>query len=168
MAPKKKAESASKLEAPVLNEAVPEPKNDPAPVRTIKIKAQLDEHTREQLKLRAERLAKQPRFLRNEWFRYKRLKRVWRRPRGQTNKLRENYGYRPAKVRIGYGKPRSVRGLHPSGFREVPVFRVQDLEGLDPKVEAVRIGSTVGTRKRRAIVESADKQGIRVLNRGVL
>jgi large subunit ribosomal protein L32e len=45
---------------------------------------------------------------------------------------------------------------------------VEDLQGIDPKVEAARIGGTVGTRKRREIVESADKLGIRVLNRGVL
>jgi large subunit ribosomal protein L32e len=167
MAPKKKAEKVERAEEQPV-EAAPAKKEAHASVRTVKIKAKLDERTREQLKLRAERLSKQPHFLRNEWFRYKRLKRVWRRPRGQTNKLRENYGYRPAKVRIGYGKPRSVRGMHPSGFREVPVFRVQDLEGVDPKVEAVRIGGTVGTKKRREIVESADKLGIRVLNRGVL
>jgi large subunit ribosomal protein L32e len=168
MAPRKKAEKVQKAVSPPVKEESPEPKKDESPVRKVKIKAQLDESTREQLKLRAERLKKQPRFLRNEWFRYKRLEKVWRRPRGQTNKLRENYGYRPAKVRIGYGKPASVRGLHPSGFKEVPVFRVQDLEGVDPKVSAVRIGSTVGTKKRREIVESADKMGIRVLNRGVL
>ncbi len=168
MAPRKKAEKEQKAVSPPVEEERPEPKKEESPVRKVKIKAQLDESTREQLKLRAEMLKKQPRFLRNEWFRYKRLERVWRRPRGQTNKLRENYGYRPAKVRIGYGKPSSVRGLHPSGFKEVPVFRVQDLEGVDPKVEAVRIGSTVGTKKRRDIVESADKMGIRVLNRGVL
>jgi large subunit ribosomal protein L32e len=167
MAPRKKKESvdaASKVAEPKVVKKAPAA----AAPKQVKIKAQLDDRTKEQLKLRAERYAKQPRFLRNEWFRYKRLKRVWRRPRGQTNKLRENYGYRPAKVRIGYGKPRSVRGLHPSGFREVPVFRVKDLEGVDPKVQAVRIGGTVGTRKRREIVESADKLGIRVLNRGVL
>jgi len=166
MAPKKEIKKderseTAKAEAPAERSA---PK---AAASGTKIKPQLDKITKEQLALRAEKYAKQPAFIRNEWFRYKRLERVWRRPRGQTNKLRENYRYRPAKVRVGYGKPKTVRGLHPSGFQEVMVFRVEDLGEIDPKVQAARIGSTVGTRKRREIVESADKMGIRVLNRGV-
>ena len=39
---------------------------------------------------------------------------------------------------------------------------------IDPKVQAARIGATVGTRKRRSIIDAADAKGIRVLNRGVL
>ncbi len=41
------------------------------------------------------------------------------------------------------------------------------LESVDPKVEAVRIGGTVGTRKRLEIQDRADDLGIRVLNRMV-
>jgi large subunit ribosomal protein L32e len=93
---------------------------------------------------------------------------MWRRPRAVTNKQRKNLKYRPAKVRIGFGKPSAVRNFHPSGFVEVLIHNVKDLETIDPKVQAARIGSTVGTRKRRMIVEAADSKGIRVLNRGVL
>ena len=49
-----------------------------------------------------------------------------------------------------------------------PWFIIVDVEGIDPKVQAIRIGSTVGTRKRKDIVEVADKKKIRVLNRGGL
>ncbi|MEA3559169.1 MAG: eL32 family ribosomal protein [Candidatus Thermoplasmatota archaeon] len=45
---------------------------------------------------------------------------------------------------------------------------MNDLEGIDPKVQAARIGSTVGTKKRVNIIEAADVKGIRILNRGVL
>lgn len=133
-----------------------------------KIKPKLDKETKEMLSKRAERSKKQPAFNRGEWFRYKRLGTSWRRPRGVTSKMRRNRKYRTPKVRIGYGKPSAVRGLHPSGFDEVMVFNVKDLEGVDPKVQAGRIGSTVGTRKRRDIIEAADSKGIRILNRGVL
>lgn len=167
MAPRKKVEEIEEATAPMKEKAPPE-EEVKAQSSVKKIKPKLDAKTRKLLDLRAEKLSKQPRFLRNEWFRYNRLERVWRRPRGQTNKLRENYRYRPAKVRIGYGKPAAVRGIHPSGFREVSVHRSEDLSGVDPRTQAVRIGSTVGTRKRRQIVEAADKLGIRVLNRGVL
>jgi len=133
-----------------------------------KIKPKLDKETRELLEIRRERLSKQPRFRRGEWFRYKKLSTSWRRPRAVTNKQRLNRRYRPPKVRIGFGKPDRVRNLHPSGFREVLVFNVKDLEGVDPRVEAARIGKTVGTRKRKDIVQAADNKGIRVLNRGVM
>lgn len=133
-----------------------------------KIKPELDERTRDLLEKRKERLLKQPHFRRGEWFRYKKLGTNWRRPRAVTNKMRLKKGYRPPKVRIGFGKPAGARYLHPSGFREVMVFNVSDLEQIDPKVHAARIGSTVGTRKRRSIVEAADAKGIKILNRGVL
>jgi len=133
-----------------------------------KLKPQLDKETRALLEKRKERLDEQPEFKRGEWFRYKKLGTSWRRPRAVTNKMRKNLKYRPSKVRIGFGKPAGVRGLHPSGFIEVLVHNVDDLEGLDPKVQAARIGGSVGTRKRRQIVEAADAKGIRVLNRGVM
>lgn len=141
------------------------PKKKAAPK---KIKPELDDKTKELLEKRKERLSNQPKFRRGEWFRYKNLGTMWRRPRAVTNKMRLKKGYRPPKVRIGFGKPAEVRDYHPSGFLEIMVFNVNDLERLDPKVHAARIGSTVGTRKRRTIVEAADEKGIRILNRGVL
>ncbi|MGA1822108.1 MAG: 50S ribosomal protein L32e [Thermoplasmatota archaeon] len=134
----------------------------------VKIKPVLDEKTRELLEKREERAVKQPKFRRNEWFRYKRLGENWKRPRGVSNKTRKNLKYRAPKVRAGFGKPAEVRGYHPSGFQEVLVHNRSEIEGIDPKVQAIRIGSTVGIRKRRGIVEEADKKKIRVLNRGGL
>ena len=133
-----------------------------------KIKPELSKEVREDLEKRKERKDSQPAFKRGEWFRYKRLGTAWRRPRGVTNKMRRNRRYRPPKVRIGFGKPASVRFLHPSGFEEVLVHNIKDMESIDPKVQAARIGSTVGTRKRTFMIEAADKRGIRVLNRGAL
>lgn len=144
-------------------EAAPRP-----PSSRKKIKPQLDEATRSLLEKRKEQYDIQPHFKRGEWFRYKRLGISWKRPRAVTNKQRKNLKYRPSKVRIGFGKPAKVRGLHSSGFIEVPVYRIEDLEGIDPKFQAGRIGATVGTRKRRSIVEAADSKGIRILNRGAL
>ncbi|MCK4614672.1 MAG: 50S ribosomal protein L32e [Thermoplasmata archaeon] len=106
-----------------------------------------------------------PAFKRQEWFRYKRLGDHWRRPKGLHSKMRTHKGYRPPVVRVGYRTPSKVRGLHPSGFKEVLVRNPSDLDGLDPEKEAVRIGHTVGLRKRIDIVEKADSLNIRVLNR---
>jgi large subunit ribosomal protein L32e len=110
---------------------------------------------------------KKPRFVRQQTSQFRRLGETWRRPRGRTSKQRIHRRYRPPVVRIGYGSPKPVRGLHPSGFSERLVHTVGGVENIDPKTEAIRIGRTVGRKKRLAIIEKADERGIRVLNRGV-
>ena len=131
-----------------------------------KQKPVLDEATQEALALRAAQKKKTPSFRRTEWFRYKRLSRSgWRAPHGMDNKQRRNYRYRGSLVRVGHGKVSEARGLHPSGFREVMVHNLNDLESIDPETQAARIGRTVGGRKREHIHARADELGIRVLNR---
>jgi large subunit ribosomal protein L32e len=44
------------------------------------------------------------------------------------------------------------------------VHTVKELETIDPKKQAVRIGGTVGTKKRMVIAKRADELAIRVLN----
>jgi len=133
----------------------------------MKQKPKLDEETLEALRLRDEKNKKRPEFHRQEWFRFVRLSDGrWRRPRGLHSSMRRGYAYRPKKVSIGYRGPAKARGLHPSGFKEVMVHNTADLDSIDPEKEAARIAHGVGTRKRMAIIEKAEKLGIRVLNRG--
>ena len=133
---------------------------------TVKQKPVLDAETKEALALRAAQKKKTPSFRRTEWFRYKRLSRSgWRAPHGMDNKQRRNYKYRGSLVRIGHGKVAAARFLHPSGFREVMVHNLGDLEAIDPETEAARVGGSVGGRKRETIYSRADELGIRVLNR---
>ena len=110
---------------------------------------------------------RRPRFVREESWRYKRVKEPWRAPHGKTSRVRRSKKGWPAVVKIGYSKPKATRGLHPSGLREVMVWRVKDLEGLDPKVHVARIAHTVGENKRVQIVEEAKKANIRILNPGL-
>jgi hypothetical protein len=70
-------------------------------------------------------------------------------------------------VKIGYSKPRATRGLHPSGFRAITVWRPKDLLALDPKLHVGRIAHTVGENKRVQIVDEAKKANIRILNPGL-
>ena len=131
-----------------------------------KQKPVLDEATQAALDARKAQKKVQPKFRRQEWFRYSRLKRTgWRKPKGYQSSQRMNRKYRSPMARVGYGKIASVRNLHPSGFEEVQVHRPEDLDGIDPAVQAARVGSTVGGRKRVFIHERADELGIRVLNR---
>ena len=131
-----------------------------------KQKPVLDEATQEALALRAAQKKKTPSFRRTEWFRYKRLSRSgWRAPHGMDNKQRRNYKYRGSLVRVGHGKVAAARGLHPSGFQEVMVHNLNDLETVDPGPQAARVGKTVGGRTRENIHARADELGIRILNR---
>jgi len=131
-----------------------------------KQKPVLDEATKNALDARKAQKKVQPKFRRQEWFRYRRLARTgWRKPKGYQSSQRLNRKYRSPMARVGYGKIASARNLHPSGFEEVLVHRPEDLDDIDPAVQAARVGGTVGGRKRVLIHERADELGIRVLNR---
>ena len=139
---------------------------DDVMIHVARQKPKLDAETKEALAIRKAQSKKQPAFKRQEWFRYRRLSRTgWRKPKGNDSSMRKNRKYRPPMARVGFGKLASVRGLHPSGFREVMVHRPDDLDVIDPSTEAARIGARVGGRKRAVIHERADELGIRVLNR---
>jgi len=132
-----------------------------------KIKPSLTKEEKRLLRIKESIKLKKPKFTRmNYWLLNRIDEDIWRKPRGLDNKIRlERKGF-PSKVKVGYRKPRPVRGLHPSGFKEVIVHNVADLELIDPAREAIRIASTVGARKREQILERAKALGIKVLNPG--
>jgi large subunit ribosomal protein L32e len=119
---------------------------------------------KELLKLRAEIASRRPEFVRQESWRYKRLKPSWRKPKGIDSKMRLRVKGWPKIVKVGYRGPAAVRGLHPSGFRDVLVYNVSDLQRLNPETDAARIAHTVGAKKRREILAKAKELGIKVLN----
>lgn len=108
-----------------------------------------------------------PRFNREESWRYKRVKSAWRSPRGKTSRVRRSKNGWPAVVKIGYSRPAAVRGIHPSGLRDILVYRPSDLDKVDANTQVARIAHTVGERKRVLIVEEAKKKNIRILNPGL-
>ncbi|MFQ6135803.1 MAG: 50S ribosomal protein L32e [Candidatus Hydrothermarchaeales archaeon] len=109
---------------------------------------------------------KKPKFKRQESARYKKLGDKWRKPRGIHSKLRKGKRGKGVKPSIGYGNPERIRGVHPSGFREVLISNPSKLDDIDPKTQAVRIAGKVGKRKRGEILKKARKLKLKVLNTG--
>ncbi|MET1124734.1 MAG: 50S ribosomal protein L32e [Archaeoglobaceae archaeon] len=113
---------------------------------------------------------RKPEFKRYEWNKKIRLRNKmwsWRRPRGIDNKLRLQKGGKWSGrilVKIGFGSPKAVRGLHPCGLEDVLVHNVKELEALDPKRHAIRVASTVGMKKRLEIEAKAEEMGFKILN----
>jgi large subunit ribosomal protein L32e len=110
------------------------------------------------------RVEKGATFKRDGYGKKAQLSDSWRKPRGQHNKQREQKKAKGALPKPGFGSPVAVRGMHPSGFFEILVTSLKDLEGLDPKTHAVRLGATVGERKRMILQDTALASGIKVLN----
>ena len=110
------------------------------------------------------RKAKEARFKREGVDKKVTIRDSWRRPRGlhsKQRKLRKAKGPHPDP---GYGSPLAVRGMHPCGLKEVRVFNLNDLVGVDSATEAIRIGATVGRKKREVIQNKAAEAKIRILN----
>jgi large subunit ribosomal protein L32e len=107
-------------------------------------------------------------FKRQEYARYKKLGEKWRRPRGKTSKMRRYEAGKPAMPAIGYGSNRLTKYLHPSGFKDILIYNIADLEKLDPSNEAARISASIGNKKRLIIIEKASKLGIKILNKRLI
>lgn len=154
-------------EAAPVEKAESEVVEDAEGAYVVKAKPELDDETADALAKRAMISGRRPAFKRQEWFRYSKLGEKWRKPKGIHSKMKRQIKRRPPMVDVGFRGPVAARDLHPSGFEEVLVYNIDGLEGIDPKKQAVRIGGTVGTKKRMMIEDRADELGIRVLNRMV-
>src|SRR5512137_676262 len=109
------------------------------------------------------RVEKGATFKRDGYGKKKQLSDSWRKPRGQHNKQREQKKAKGALPKPGFGSPIAVRGMHPSGYFEVLISSVKELEGINPKTHAIRIGATVGERTRVGLQEKAIADGFKVL-----
>ena len=119
------------------------------------------------LKQRKEMKKKRPSFRRVESWRYVRVKDPWRKAIGIDSQTRKKTKSGVKSPGAGYRSPKSVRGLHPSGFEEVRVITLDEVKELNPKKHAIKIARTLGSRKRIAIIDYAQARGFKILNLGI-
>lgn len=124
----------------------------------------MDDKIKRLFKVRKIQKHKKPDFKRTDSHKYKRLDSNWRRPRGLQGKQRKHIKAKGALAQVGYGSPVAVKGLHPSGYAEVFVVTVGQLDAVNVAEEAIRISGKVGGRKKLIIEAKAAELSIKVLN----
>ncbi|TFG33270.1 50S ribosomal protein L32e [Candidatus Thorarchaeota archaeon] len=158
---KPKAEAKPKVKPKA--KATPKPKKvktkPETPARFLKVEQRI-------VRLADNKKKRKPRFRADQAHRWIRITDRWRKVRGIDSYTRQKKKGRIAMVASGYRSPKAVRYLHPSLYEEVIVHRPADLEGLDADIHAVRIGGSVGGRKRQLILAEADAKLLHVLNPG--
>jgi large subunit ribosomal protein L32e len=135
----------------------------PLPKPVEKSTLELDDETKRLLNARKSNKASLPDFNRIDSHKKAKLAPNWRRPKGHHSQLRRQRKSKGARVKAGYGSPVLVSGYHPSGYQEVIVNRPEDVKSVT-KVQAIRVGGTVGKKKQMEIEKLAKELNIKVLN----
>ncbi len=92
-------------------------------------------------------------FVRQDYVKKKRLKKVWRYPRGIHSKLRHKKRGYGLLVKPGYKTPKLLRGRTIDGFRIVNVKNLKELESVAKEKDVlIQISRTVGKKKRLEIL----------------
>lgn len=152
-------EVAEKEQKPKFRANKPRPLPRPVEKSTL----DLDDETRRLLDARSTHKASLPSFNRIDSHKKKKLKLSWRKPMGHHSQMRRQRKAKGSIVKIGFGSPALVRGLHASGYEEVLVYRPADVQNIK-KTQAIRIGGTVGKKKQTEIEKVAKELNVKVLN----
>ncbi len=119
------------------------------------------------MELREKLNRKRPKFRRVESWRYKRIDDSWRKARGIDSKTRKKKKLGVKSPSVGYRGPKKVRGLHPSGYEEVQIISINDLQNLNKKTHALKISRKLGAKKRIFLIDYCQKRGFKILNLGI-
>ncbi len=116
------------------------------------------------LALRNKIKKKKPNFLRQDAHKKSKLKKKWRKPKGVHSKMKLKLKSYRKSASPGYCSPKKVKTLNRSGFKEILVYNISDLDNINKKTEAIKIGSTVGIKKRLEIAKKAKSLGLVIVN----
>ncbi len=85
----------------------------------------------------------------------------WRKKRGESRNVRKEDGLTP---KTGFGKNSELKGLHPSGFKQVIVYNLNDLKQIKPENTGIIVASAVGKRKKKTFIKKAKEMKIKIFN----
>lgn len=104
-----------------------------------------------------------PKFLRQQFGKFKRLRKKWRACRGIDSKKIEEKRGKGFIPKIGYKNLKKIRNLV-KGFKVRIIKKPSDLISVNSKEEGIIISKNVGRRKRNEIINEANKLKIVILN----
>ena len=109
-------------------------------------------------------IMKKLKFTRQDAHKKVKLGNKWRKPKGLHSKMRlSKKGYNKS-VSIGYGSPKSTRGLDKSGLKLIIIKSLKEIENINAKEECIAVAKTIGLRKKVEILKQAVKKSINVVN----
>ncbi|XP_952783.1 60S ribosomal protein L32, putative [Theileria annulata] len=99
--------------------------------------------------------------------RFKRLRTTWRKPKGIDNRVRRRFKSTVLMPKIGYGTNKKTRHQLPGGVYKVVVSTPAEVDALlmHNKTHVAEVAHSVSAKKRRVLLDRADKLGIKVLNK---
>ncbi len=115
------------------------------------------------LELKKRIKAKNPRFRRQDYFKWAKLADKYRKPKGIQSKQRHKLHGKLKYVQIGHRTPAPVRNMTKHGLNMIIISNVGELSKVNPKEDAIII-SKVGTKKRIDIVKAANERKVKILN----
>jgi large subunit ribosomal protein L32e len=91
----------------------------------------------------------------------------WRKPKGIDNRVRRKFQGTCLMPKIGYGSNKKTRHQMPNGLYKMKVQQESDLDMVLMHNDrfAVELAHNLSARKRKAIVEKAEKYGLYVTNK---
>ena len=113
------------------------------------------------IELKKKQKKKKPNFIRQESLR-KRLKNKWRRPKGIHSKIRLREAGKRARVSIGYGTPKNLRGLHKEGLKYIRISNLKDVDNL--KENQIIVLAKIGGKKKQQILKEIIKRKLKISN----
>jgi large subunit ribosomal protein L32e len=120
--------------------------------------------TKEKLLERKQKKKKRnPRFIRQDIHKKKRLSKLWRKPRGCDSKKRLMKNNRLI-VKPGYGTPAELREKDRDGKDIVNINSLSQVKKIDPKKQVVIVSGKIGLKRRLQLLEELVKLKIRVHN----
>lgn len=108
---------------------------------------------------------KKIKFVRQDLRKVKRLKDVWRKPKGLHSKQRLQLNKRPPIVKIGYKRKKNIRFLHPSKTYPTVIYSKSCFEKIkDKKNIGVYLSSKLGLKKKKELTKLCVDAKIKIYN----